>query len=66
MNIDETNNTVEKFREAIIQAGFILSKNVTDKQIQYILNKQNGKIDFTIDIHDKKTITGYKFIESST
>jgi hypothetical protein len=65
MKIDVTNNTVSGFRQACLTAGFILSKNVTDKEIQYILNKQNGNINFTFD-KDKKTITGYKFIESST
>jgi len=63
MKIDATNNTVEKFRQEIINAGLKLKDNVTDESLQFILDRQTGNIDFTLDRHDKKTITGYKFIE---
>ena len=63
MLIDVTNNTVSTFRQAVTNAGLKLIDNTTDKEIQFVLDKQTGNINFTFDRHDKKTITGYKFIE---
>jgi hypothetical protein len=62
MNIDETNNTVETFKQACTDAGYILKDN--DKQIQYLLDRQAGKINFTFE-KDGKTITGYQFVSVS-
>ena len=63
--IDVTNNTVSTFRQSIINAGLKLIDNTTDEELQFILDKQTGNIEFSLDRHDKKTITGYKFIEVS-
>lgn len=65
MIIDVTNNTVSTFRQSIINAGLKLIDNTTDEELQFILDKQTGNIEFSLDRHDKKTITGYKFIEVS-
>lgn len=63
--IDVTNNTVSTFRQSIKNAGLKLIDNTTDEELQFILDKQTGNIEFSLDRHDKKTITGYKFIEVS-
>ena len=63
--IDVTNNTVSGFRQAVTNAGLKLIDNTTDEELQFILDKQTGNIEFSLDRHDKKTITGYKFIEVS-
>ena len=65
MIIDVTNNTVSTFRQSIKNAGLKLIDNTTDEELQFILDKQTGNIEFSLDRHDKKTITGYKFIEVS-
>jgi hypothetical protein len=59
MNIDETNNTVQLFKQACLDAGYIIKDN--DKQIQYLLDQQSGEINFSFD-KDGKTIMGFKFI----
>ena len=59
MIIDETNNTVQKFKQACTDAGYILKDN--DKQIQSLLNQHTGEINFSID-KDGKTITGFRYI----
>lgn len=65
MIIDVTNNTVSGFRQAVTNAGLKLKESVTDEEIQNVLNKQSGQINFSLDKHDNKTITGYMFIEST-
>ena len=62
MNIGETNNTVETFKKACIDEGYIFKDN--DKQIKYLLDRQSGEINFTFE-KDGKTITGYKFVSVS-
>ena len=64
MIIDVTNNSVSGFRQAVTNAGLKLKESVTDEEIQNVLNKQSGEVNFSLDKHDNKTITGYSFIES--
>jgi len=63
MIIDGTNNTPATLRQAITNAGLKLKDSVMDQELQSLINKQSGYIDFSLD-KDKVTITGYKYIRS--
>jgi hypothetical protein len=63
MIIDGTNNTPATLRQAIEALGLKLKDSVNDQELQSLINKQSGYIDFSLDT-DKVTITGYKYIRS--
>ena len=63
MIIDGTNNTPATLRQAIEALGLKLKDSVLDQELQSLINKQSGYIDFSLDT-DKVTITGYKYIRS--
>jgi hypothetical protein len=58
MKITKSNNTVELFRKACDDAGYKIKD--TDKQLQYMLNQQQGEVTIRLD-KDGKTIIGYKY-----
>ena len=59
--IDENNNTVSTFRQAVANAGLVFDVSVTDSEINGVLNRQSGEINFSL-AKDKKTITGYMYV----
>ena len=63
MIIDGTNSTPATLRQAITNAGLKLKDSVMDQELQSLINKQSGYIDFSLG-SDKVTITGYKYIRS--
>ena len=63
MIIDGTNSTPATLRQAIEALGLKLKDSVDDQELQSLINKQSGYIDFSLD-QDKITITGYKYIRS--
>ena len=63
MIIDGTNSTPATLRQAIANAGLKLKDSVDDQELQSLIDKQSGYIDFSLG-SDKVTITGYKYIRS--
>jgi len=59
--IDENNNTVSTFRQAVTNAGLVFDVSVTDSEINGVLSRQSGEINFSL-AKDKKTITGYMYV----
>ena len=63
MIIDGTNNTPVTLRQAITNAGLKLKDSVDDQELQGVIDRQSGYINFSLD-KDKITITGYKYVRS--
>jgi hypothetical protein len=61
--IDGTNNTPVTLRQAITNAGLKLKDSVDDHELQGVIDRQSGYINFSLD-KDKITITGYKYVRS--
>lgn len=60
--IDSSNNTPTKLRQSIEALGLWLLESVTDQELQGVLDRQNGSLDFHID-KDGKTIKGYLYTQ---
>jgi hypothetical protein len=61
--IDGTNNTPTTLRQSIANAGLVLKDSVDDQELQGVIDRQSGYINFSLD-KDKITITGYKYVRS--
>jgi len=54
--------TPAALRQSIAALGYVLTDSVSDQELQGVLDRQNGSLDFHID-KDGKTVKGYLYTQ---
>ena len=54
--------TPAALRLSIAALGYVLTDSVSDQELQGVLDRQNGSLDFHID-KDGKTVKGYLYTQ---